>query len=192
MIPSRRLAVVGAGAFGSWIALQAVRLAPRRFSSIKTARRTTCRAPGGSARIIRLAYGPDEIYTLLANRSLELWKAFFLCRKSTRLFPPHRRPVDGKRGRVLNSRGAGSLPPSSYRVPISEGPRDPNKPTRKTVIAIVNHPIIRWKQLAEMKSLAPIFLPDTIGPVRCAAIHIRVIGPFAFDLVPQRGRQATV
>jgi len=32
---------------------------------------------GGESRIIRMAYGPDEIYTRLAYRSLHLWKQFF-------------------------------------------------------------------------------------------------------------------
>ena len=77
MIAGRRMAVVGAGAFGSWIALQAVSAGCKTILVEQTGPANDLSSSGGSSRIIRRAYGPDEIYTLLANRSLELWKAFF-------------------------------------------------------------------------------------------------------------------
>ena len=70
------MAVVGAGAFGSWIALQAVRAGLETILVDQDGPANDLSSSGGSSRIIRRAYGPDEIYTLLANRSLELWKAF--------------------------------------------------------------------------------------------------------------------
>jgi glycine/D-amino acid oxidase-like deaminating enzyme len=70
------MAVVGAGAFGSWIALQAVRAGFETILVDQDGPANDLSSSGGSSRIIRRAYGPDEIYTLLANRSLELWKAF--------------------------------------------------------------------------------------------------------------------
>jgi sarcosine oxidase len=76
MISGRRVAVVGAGAFGSWIALQAVRAGLETILVDQDGPANDLSSSGGSSRIIRRAYGPDEIYTLLANRSLELWKAF--------------------------------------------------------------------------------------------------------------------
>src|SRR5580692_6145622 len=76
MISGRRMAVVGAGAFGSWIALQAVRAGFETILVDQDGPANDLSSSGGSSRIIRRAYGPDEIYTLLANRSLELWKAF--------------------------------------------------------------------------------------------------------------------
>jgi len=102
------MAVVGAGAFGSWIALQAVRAGFETILVDQNGPANDLSSSGGSSRIIRRAYGPDEIYTLFA-KTLE---GVSFRRKSTRLFPAHRRPVDGKRGRALNSRGAGNLPPS--------------------------------------------------------------------------------
>jgi glycine/D-amino acid oxidase-like deaminating enzyme len=70
------MAVVGAGAFGSWIALQAVRAGFETILVDQDGPANDLSSSGGSSRIVRRAYGPDEIYTLLANRSLELWKAF--------------------------------------------------------------------------------------------------------------------
>jgi glycine/D-amino acid oxidase-like deaminating enzyme len=70
------MAVVGAGAFGSWIALQAVRAGFETILVDQYGPANDLSSSGGSSRIIRRAYGPDEIYTLLANRSLELWKGF--------------------------------------------------------------------------------------------------------------------
>lgn len=52
---------------------------PRRLETIlieKNGPGNDLSSSGGSSRIIRRAYGPDEIYTVLANRSLELWKRF--------------------------------------------------------------------------------------------------------------------
>jgi sarcosine oxidase len=72
----KRIAVVGAGAFGSWIALLATRagLETTLVDQYRPANELSSSA--GSSRIIRRAYGADEIYTLLAQRSLELWTAF--------------------------------------------------------------------------------------------------------------------
>jgi sarcosine oxidase len=76
MISGGRMVVVGAGAFGSWIALQAVRAGFETILVDQDGPANDLSSSGGSSRIIRRAYGPDEIYTLLAKRSLELWKAF--------------------------------------------------------------------------------------------------------------------
>jgi hypothetical protein len=76
------MAVVGAGAFGSWIALQAVRAGFETILVDQDGPANDLSSSGGSSRIIRRAYGPDEIYTLLANRSLEL-----------RFFPPKIEPI---------------------------------------------------------------------------------------------------
>ncbi len=69
-------AVVGAGVFGAWTAhflrksgasvvlLDAYGPANSRSSS------------GGETRVIRMGYGPDELYTRWAMRSLPLWREF--------------------------------------------------------------------------------------------------------------------
>src|SRR5437899_10563040 len=70
-------AVIGAGVFGAWTAhflrrsgasvilLDAYGPANSRASS------------GGETRVIRMGYGPDELYTRWAMRALTLWKEFF-------------------------------------------------------------------------------------------------------------------
>ena len=82
------MAVVGAGAFGSWIALQAVRAGFETIIVDQDGPANDLSSSGGSSRIIRRAYGPDEIYTLLANRSLELWKAFLSAENRPDCFRP--------------------------------------------------------------------------------------------------------
>jgi monomeric sarcosine oxidase len=69
-------AVIGAGVFGAWTAhflrrsgasvilLDAYGPANSRASS------------GGETRVIRMGYGPDELYTRWAMRSLQLWREF--------------------------------------------------------------------------------------------------------------------
>ncbi len=71
------VAVIGAGVFGAWTAyhmrqsgaqvilLDAYGVANSRASS------------GGESRIIRMGYGPNEIYTQWSMRSLGLWQDFF-------------------------------------------------------------------------------------------------------------------
>jgi sarcosine oxidase len=70
-------AIIGAGVFGAWTAkclrksgasvvlLDAYGVASSRASS------------GGETRIIRAGYGPDELYTRWAMRSIPLWREFF-------------------------------------------------------------------------------------------------------------------
>ena len=72
----KRIAVVGAGAFGSWIALLAVRAGFDTILIDQYGPANELSSSAGSSRIIRRAYGTDEIYTLLAERSRELWTAF--------------------------------------------------------------------------------------------------------------------
>src|SRR5689334_17487004 len=70
------IAVIGAGVFGAWTAhflrrsgasvilLDAYGPANSRASS------------GGETRVIRMGYGPDELYTRWAMRSLPVWREF--------------------------------------------------------------------------------------------------------------------
>jgi sarcosine oxidase len=75
-MPNKRIAVVGAGAFGSWIALLAVRAGFETTLIDRYGPANELSSSAGSSRIIRRAYGADEIYTLFAQRSRELWMAF--------------------------------------------------------------------------------------------------------------------
>src|SRR5207302_11093083 len=70
-------AVVGAGVFGSWIAYE-LRRAGKSVLLIDAHGAANSRASsGGESRIIRMSYGPDEIYTRWSLYSLTRWQEFF-------------------------------------------------------------------------------------------------------------------
>jgi glycine/D-amino acid oxidase-like deaminating enzyme len=72
------IAVIGAGAFGSWIAWH-LRRAGKSVVLMDAWGPANSRASsGGESRIIRMGYGADAVYTRLAMRSLELWQELFL------------------------------------------------------------------------------------------------------------------
>jgi glycine/D-amino acid oxidase-like deaminating enzyme len=68
-----KVAVVGAGAFGGWTALEL----QRRGASVTLLDAWGPGHPrsgsGGDTRVLRVAYGPHEIYTRLALRARERW-----------------------------------------------------------------------------------------------------------------------
>jgi glycine/D-amino acid oxidase-like deaminating enzyme len=86
--PEKRIAVVGAGAFGSWIALLAVRAGFDTVLIDRYGPGNELSSSAGSSRIIRRTYGADEIYTLFAQRSLELWTSFFASENRSHCFRP--------------------------------------------------------------------------------------------------------
>ncbi len=70
------IAVVGAGAFGGWTALHLLEHGAR-VTLIDTWGPGNSRASsGGETRIMRGTYGPDQPYTALAARSLNLWEKY--------------------------------------------------------------------------------------------------------------------
>ncbi len=71
------VAVVGAGVFGVWTAHQ-LNLAGAQVVLVDAYGPGNSRSSsGGESRIIRMGYGPDEIYTRMAQRSLKLWLELF-------------------------------------------------------------------------------------------------------------------
>ena len=82
----KRIAVVGAGVFGSWIALLAVRAGFETTLIDQYGPANELSSSAGSSRIIRRAYGADEIYMLFAQRSLEMWTAFLAEEKRSECF----------------------------------------------------------------------------------------------------------
>jgi len=71
------VAVIGAGVFGAWSAYQ-LRLAGASVLLLDAYGPGNSRASsGGESRIIRLGYGPDEIYSRSSQRSLMLWQHLF-------------------------------------------------------------------------------------------------------------------
>ena len=70
------VAVVGAGVFGAWIAYH-LQQAGKKIILIDAYGPANSRASsGGESRVIRMSYGPDEIYTQWSMRALTLWKEF--------------------------------------------------------------------------------------------------------------------
>jgi sarcosine oxidase len=77
MSRSYNAAIIGAGVFGSWIAYH-LRRAELTVALIDAYGAANDRASsGGESRIIRMAYGVDEIYTRWSQRSLAVWREFF-------------------------------------------------------------------------------------------------------------------
>ncbi len=71
------VAVIGAGVFGAWTAYQ-LRLAGSSVLLIDAYGPGNSRASsGGESRMIRLGYGPDEIYSRYSQHSLVRWQQLF-------------------------------------------------------------------------------------------------------------------
>jgi sarcosine oxidase len=71
------VAVIGAGVFGSWIAY-CLRKAGATVLLVDAYGPAHARASsGGESRIIRMGYGPDEIYTRWSLHALPLWQELF-------------------------------------------------------------------------------------------------------------------
>ena len=71
------VAVVGAGVFGAWTAYK-LRQAGASVLLLDAYGPGNSRASsGGESRMIRMGYGPDEIYSRMAQRSLALWQELF-------------------------------------------------------------------------------------------------------------------
>ena len=71
------VAVIGAGVFGVWTAYQLNRTGASVLLLDAYGPGNSRASSGGESRIMRLGYGPDEIYTRSAQRSFQLWQDFF-------------------------------------------------------------------------------------------------------------------
>ena len=70
------VAVIGAGVFGAWTS-HFLRQSGASVALLDGYGPANSRASsGGETRVIRMGYGPDELYTRWAMRSLPLWKEF--------------------------------------------------------------------------------------------------------------------
>src|SRR6185437_11989666 len=73
----RTYAVIGAGVFGAWTAHYLQRAGHKVILIDEYGPASSRASSGGESRIIRCAYGPDEVYTRMAKRSLGVWSDFF-------------------------------------------------------------------------------------------------------------------
>src|SRR5829696_5526405 len=71
------VAVIGAGVFGVWTAYQLRRTGASVLLLDAYGPGNSRASSGGESRIMRLGYGPDQIYTRSAQHSLQLWQEFF-------------------------------------------------------------------------------------------------------------------
>jgi len=71
------VAVVGAGVFGAWTAYQLRRAGAKVVLLDGFGPANSRASSGGESRIMRMSYGPDELYTRSALRSLGLWQDLF-------------------------------------------------------------------------------------------------------------------
>jgi glycine/D-amino acid oxidase-like deaminating enzyme len=74
-----RVAVIGAGAFGGWTALELVHRGADVILIDAWGAGHARASSGGDTRIIRSVYGSRDIYTTMAARALELWRAYDRC-----------------------------------------------------------------------------------------------------------------
>src|SRR5581483_11114929 len=70
-------AVIGAGVFGAWTAYHLVSAGHKVILLDQYGPASSRASSGGESRIISCSYGPDEVYTRMAKRSLALWSRFF-------------------------------------------------------------------------------------------------------------------
>ncbi|HMC23754.1 MAG TPA: FAD-dependent oxidoreductase [Thermoanaerobaculia bacterium] len=70
----RRIAVVGAGAFGGWTALHLLNSGAQVVLIDAWGPGNTRSSSGGETRVIRAIYGPDRIYVEMVKRAYELWE----------------------------------------------------------------------------------------------------------------------
>jgi glycine/D-amino acid oxidase-like deaminating enzyme len=70
------VAVIGAGAFGGWTALHLLERGARVTLLDAWGPGNSRASSGGETRIMRSTYGPDQPYTKLAARALQLWAKY--------------------------------------------------------------------------------------------------------------------
>src|SRR5258706_5222064 len=70
------VAVIGAGAFGGWTALELLRAGAKVTLFDAWGPGNSRASSGGETRVIRATYGPAKIYTHMAAEALRLWKDF--------------------------------------------------------------------------------------------------------------------
>jgi sarcosine oxidase len=82
------VAVIGAGAFGSWTAYCLQKSGARVLLLDAYGPANARASSGGESRIIRMGYGADEIYTRWSLHALPLWKELFAQAGCPGLFQP--------------------------------------------------------------------------------------------------------
>jgi len=82
-----RVAVVGAGAFGGWTALQLRRLGCEVLLLDEWGAGNSLSSSGGKTRVIRAIYGSDRIYVEMVKRAFAMWESL-AASSGTTLYAP--------------------------------------------------------------------------------------------------------
>jgi monomeric sarcosine oxidase len=167
--------VVGAGVFGSWTAWHLAARGQRVLLLDAYGIGHSRASSGGESRIIRMAYGPDEIYTHWSQDSLQQWKKLFAA-TGQQLFVPTgvlwlggaKNPQLAASRQVLRSCGVNfeslDAPALAKRYPqinldrIDEGIFEPDSGVllaRRAVACVVNDAIRADAQLRIAHATAP-------------------------------------
>ncbi len=85
VVNNYEVAVVGAGVFGAWTAYELRRRGHKVLLLDAYGPGNSRASSGGESRILRLGYGPDEIYTRSAQRSEKQWRELFAERRQPEL-----------------------------------------------------------------------------------------------------------
>src|SRR5215813_13967567 len=76
MVTKPRIAVVGAGAFGGWTALRLLHRGARVTLLDAWGPGNSRASSGGETRVLRCTYGPNQPYTNMSVRAMQLWNEF--------------------------------------------------------------------------------------------------------------------
>ena len=71
---TKHIAVIGAGAFGGWTALSLLRRGAKVTLVDAWGRGNSRPSSGGETRVIRGTYGPNQPYSKMAARAMQLWR----------------------------------------------------------------------------------------------------------------------
>src|SRR5689334_17642256 len=110
-------AIIGAGVFGAWTAYTLVSAGHQVILLDEYGPASSRASSGGESRIIRCAYGPDEVYTRMAKRS--------------RTSPSHRRAMDREARQCLRE-------PEQRDAPKSTSPVSRSVPCRSSAPVSAN------------------------------------------------------
>jgi sarcosine oxidase len=94
--------VVGAGVFGAWAAWHLAKRKRRVLLVEAHAPAHSRSSSGGESRIIRMSYGPDEIYTRWSMNSLVRWKELFAETNDSLFLPTGVLWLSGENQRTLD------------------------------------------------------------------------------------------
>ncbi|MEO6065557.1 MAG: N-methyl-L-tryptophan oxidase [Lysobacterales bacterium] len=200
--------VIGAGVFGAWVAWHLLRSGMRVLMVDQYGPATARASSGGETRVIRMAYGPDEIYTRMAQRSLVQWKEFFAHIHRPELFretgvlwladadyAPAAQSVDvlahnGVRHEVLDSNALARRYPQLVVPPGGWAVFEPDSGAllaRRAVQAVVEDNLRAGAELRIDHVAAPV--GDThLDEIRTASSEIFSAGQFVFACGPWLGR----